>query len=196
MIWENPNVFALKDTQEYYARMVWLENNWFQNISTLFKLLKSRVFIKWSITFFLVTVNVTESCANTYDSTIQQIHYPPANAENDTLNNCSWRIAVPEDRAVVLSFIELQFSSPRHCDNSFLEVFDGFGIDSDRISDKICGLSAIEEIESSGNELILRFTSTSLNGTDTFKVGYDVSGSYIGLTYIQGMVCKNPLPDW
>ena len=92
-----------------------------------------------------------------------------------------------------MSFIELQFSSPRHCDNSFLEVFDGFGIDSDRISDKICGLSAIEEIESSGNELILRFTSTSLNGTDTFKVGYDVSGSYIGLTNIQGMVYKSKI---
>ena len=86
-----------------------------------------------------------------------------------------------------MSFIELQFSSPRHCDNSFLEVFDGFGIDSDRISDKICGLSVIEEIESSGNELTLRFTSTSLNGTDKFKVGYDASGNFIGLIYAPGM---------
>ena len=145
-------------------------------------------FIHWCINFFLVTVNVTESCANTYNSTIQQIDYPPGNAENDTLNNCSWRIAVPEDRTVILNFIVLQLNSSRNCDHSFLEVFDGFGIDSDRISNKICGLSVIEEIESSGNELTLRFTSTSLNGTDTFKVGYDVSGSYIGLTYIQGIV--------
>ena len=86
-----------------------------------------------------------------------------------------------------MNLIELQFNSSRHCDHSFLEIFDGFGLDSDRISDKICGLSVVDEIESSGNELTLTFTSTSLNGTDRFKVGYDVSGSYIGLAYFQGM---------
>ena len=95
---------------------------------------------------------------------------------------------VPEDRTVVLNFIELQLSSSRNCDHSFLEVFDGLSIDSDRISNKLCGLSVVDEIESSGNELTLTFTSLSLNGTDRFKVGYDVSGSYIGLTYIQGIV--------
>ena len=128
--------------------------------------------------YLLVTVNITESCPDTYNSTIQELHYPPANAENNTQNNCSWKITVPKDRTIDLTFIELQFASARQCDQSFLEVFDGFGLGSTRLGDKICGLSTTKEIESQGNEVTLMYTSTSPNGTDKFKIGYDVSGSY------------------
>ena len=123
-------------------------------------------------------MNITGSCSNTYNSTIQEIHYPSANAENNTQNNCSWKITVPKDRTVDLTFIELQFDSARQCDYSFLEVFDGFGLGSIRLGDKICRKSVIEEMESPGNEITLRYTSTSLNGSDRFTIGYDVSGNY------------------
>ena len=123
-------------------------------------------------------MNITESCPDTYNSTIQELHYPPANAENNTQNNCSWKITVPKDRTVDLTFIELQLSSSRNCDHSFLEVFDGFGLGSIRLGDKICSQSVIEEMESPGNEITLRYTSTSSNGTDGFKIGYDASGNY------------------
>ena len=129
--------------------------------------------------YLLVTVNITESCPDTYNSTIQELHYPPANAENNTQNNCSWKITVPKDRTVDLKFIDLQFDSGRQCDHSFLEVFDGFGLGSLGLGDKICRQSVIEEMESPGNEITLRYTSTSLNGSDRFTIGYGVSGNYI-----------------
>ena len=128
--------------------------------------------------YFLVNVDIIESCSDTYNSTIQEIHYPPADAENKTQNNCSWKIKVPKDRTVDLKFIELQFDSAGQCDHSFLEVFDGVGQGSVRLGDKICDPDVIKEMESPGNEVTLMYTSTSLNGTDKFKIGYDVSGSY------------------
>ena len=85
---------------------------------------------------------------------------------------------MPKDRTVDLTFIELQFASARQCVQSFLEVFDGFGLGSIRLGDKICGFASTKEMESQGNEVTLMYTSISPNGTDKFKIGYDVSGSY------------------
>ena len=126
----------------------------------------------------LVTVNVTESCSDTHRSTIKEIHYPPINAVNNTQNNCSWEITVPKNEIVFLTFIELQFNPAKHCDHSFLEVFDGFGINSVNQGKRMCGNSGIKEMKSTGNKITLRYTSTSLNGTDRFKIGYSVSGKY------------------
>ena len=134
---------------------------------------------------FSVELNVIESCDNTYNKTTQEISYSRTNTSNVTLNNCSWRITVPDDRNVILDIIDLHIESSRNCKTSSLEVFDGPEARSARIGEKICGSQTRSSIESSGNELYLKYSSkASLIHDDQFSIKCSISGTKSNTTLI------------
>ena len=90
--------------------------------------------------------------------------------------NCSWIIKVPDDRAVILAIIDLSLYPSMNCEQSSLTAFDGPSEYSSMLGDRMCGPTVIENIESTGNEIYLLYTSTLMNGTDHFKIAYNISG--------------------
>ena len=126
---------------------------------------------------FSVEITVIESCDDTYNKITQEISYSQTNNSNVTLYNCSWRITVPDDRNVILDIINLQIEPSDNCENSSLEFFDGSDDRSAIIGEKMCGLQTGRIIESSGNELYLKYSSTaSLIHDDQFSIKFNISG--------------------
>ena len=141
------------------------------------KLSKKKIFIHFTFTLISVEISVIESCENTFNSTNQEVKYPPSNISSEVQNNCSWRINVPTDRVVVLTLNEIHIHASSNCEQSSLEVFDGFDAHSTRLGEKMCGILATKNFESTGSEIFLTYTSTSLNFTDRFIIEYKVSGN-------------------
>ena len=83
---------------------------------------------------------------------------------------------MPDDRNVILDIMDLQIELSNDCENSSLEVFDGSDDGSARISEKMCGSQTRSSIESSGNELYLKYASkASLNHDDHFSIKCNIS---------------------
>ena len=80
------------------------------------------------------------------------------------------------NRIVVLTFIKLDIEQSNNCEQSSLEIFDGSNVDSTTLAGKICGSFAIENLESTENEMYLAYTTTSINETNQFTIKYEVSG--------------------
>ena len=126
-----------------------------------------------------VIMTVIESCDNTYNNITHEIQYLPTNASNETFIDCSWTITVPDDRSVVLDFIDLQIGSSTNCENSSLEAFDGPNTRFTRLGEKLCGDLTRRTLESSSNELYLRFSSdSSLISLDRFTIKCSISGNF------------------
>ena len=126
---------------------------------------------------FSVEITVIETCDDTYNKTTREISYSRTNNSNETTKNCSWRITVPDDRNVILDIIDLQIEPSRNCKNSSLEVFDGSDDRSAMIGEKMCGSQTNSIIESSGNELYLKYSSkASLSHDDQFYINCSISG--------------------
>ena len=124
-------------------------------------------------------MTVMETCDNTYNSVTHEIKYLPTNASNETFIDCSWIISVPDDRSVVLDIIDLQIESSANCENSSLEAFDGPNDRFTRLGEKLCGDLTRRTLESSSNELYLRFTSDSSQiSLDRFIIKCSISGNF------------------
>ena len=127
---------------------------------------------------FSVEITVIESCDDTYDKTTREISYSRTNNSNEAPNDCSWRITVPDDRNVILDIIDLQIEPSRNCKSSSLEVFDGSDDRSAMIGEKMCGSQTNSIIESSGNELYLKYSSTASSiHNDQFSIKCIISGT-------------------
>ena len=124
-------------------------------------------------------MTVVESCDNTYNNITHEIQYLPTNASNETFIDCSWIITVPDDRSVVLDFIDLQIEASTNCENSSLEAFDGPNAHFTRLGEKLCGDLTRRTLESSSNELYLRFSSdSSLISPNRFIIKCSISGNF------------------
>ena len=120
-----------------------------------------------------------ESCDNTYNNITHEIHYLTTNDSNETFFDCSWIITVPDDRSVVLDFIDLQIEASTNCENSSLEAFDGPNARFTRLGEKHRGDLTRKTLESSSNELFLRFTSDSSQiSLDRFIIKCSISGNF------------------
>ena len=76
--------------------------------------------------------------------------------------------------------MDLQIQSSTNCENSSLEVFDGPDDGSARIGEKKCGPQVRNTLESSGNELYLKYSSKpSLNHDDQFTIKCSISGKSV-----------------
>ena len=130
---------------------------------------------------FTASIIVTNTCSDSVDLASQQIYYPPKNLSIRTSNNCSWTIKVPENRVVILRLKGLNLSNP-----SNLKIYDGPNSNFATL-----GYAMAKNIESSGRNIHLVYTSTMDKGTDYFKIGYNQSGSMSVITFI--IVSRNSL---
>lgn len=90
---------------------------------------------------------------------IQSPNYPltyPANS------SCEWSIQVEPNHKILLNFQRFDLVNSVNCLTDYLEVYDGFG-ESSRLIGKFCSSSIPDVIQSTGNELLLRFISDGFN---------------------------------
>lgn len=81
--------------------------------------------------------------------------------------NCEWKIYVDEGSRIKLTFMDFKVES---CPYDYLEVFNGDTKDIKKRVAKLCGSDLPDPIESSGNTLILKFSSDYAFGYKGFKV--------------------------
>ena len=98
---------------------------------------------------------------------------------------------MPKDRVVTLTFDELHIDSSRNCEQSSLQVFDGPDTFSATLGEKMCGILTTEKMESTGSEIFMTYTSSSLNFTDQFVIGYNVSGNLLSIYRLLFSFLKN-----
>ena len=132
--------------------------------------------IHFTFNLLLVEINVIASCEDTFDESTKEISYPPINSLYVNGHNCSWSISAPIDRIIDLTFIKLNIDASNNCEQSSLAIFDGSNSNSTSLEEKICGSFVIQNLESTGNEIYLSFTTNGIDKTNQFTIKYGVSG--------------------
>ncbi|XP_074049030.1 cubilin [Macrotis lagotis] len=91
-----------------------------------------------------------------HSGTITSPNYPNANFHREV---CEWRITVPEERRVTLTFSELRFEYNQSCDREYLTVFNGIRSNSPQLERLCSPMITRSSIESSGNTMKVVFTT-------------------------------------
>lgn len=90
---------------------------------------------------------------------IQSPNYPLAYAGN---SRCEWSIQVEPNHKILLNFHGFELVNSVNCLTDYLEIHDGLG-ESSRLIGKFCSASILNVIQSTSNELLLRFVSNGFN---------------------------------
>lgn len=86
---------------------------------------------------------------------------------------CLYEILAPLAKAIYLQFddFDIEDTSYPDCDFDFLEIFDGFDVNSTKVG-KYCGATIPPAAISSMNAMVLRFETDSSISTKGFKASY------------------------
>ena len=126
--------------------------------------------------FYFLDVTVDASCANTYDSdslTVSTPNYPSSYAKHEY---CTWKISAPPGRRLKLNSFSYRMESESTCSYDSLNIYDGPSSSSSRIA-RLCGRGRKSPIESTGNELFLKFKSDESSHHKGFKIYYSYKGT-------------------
>ena len=123
-----------------------------------------------------ISVSIAGNCSETYDDKAMLITSP-----DDSFREivCSWLITVPKYKTINLRFINLNLEASVNCEISSFQVFDGPNSNSTSFGNRLCGSSLPDNIESTGNNLLLLFnkTSKSINENE-FKIKLNEKGMH------------------
>ena len=87
-----------------------------------------------------------------------EIIYPETEGNYPTNQNCKWYITTSDDSIIQLSFKYLDIENAPKCFYDALIIYDGFSTSSKSIG-RYCGSSKPNNIQSTGNKLLLHFKS-------------------------------------
>ena len=85
---------------------------------------------------------------------------PQKNSTYPPDSSCDWLITVPDEKIVKLSFDRFDLESSLGCASDFVEVMDGSDFSS-KSKGRFCGLTAPDDIRSSGRYMRVVFRSDS-----------------------------------
>ena len=127
------------------------------------------------------SVNDNGGCAHTdcltdADGTITSVNYPNNYADNA---DDSWLITAAEDDTITVYFsTDFRIEHSSDCDVDYVQLYDGPTRSSNPLDDPFCGTTPPPCLTSSGNEVLIVFTSDSANNEKGFSLTYNLVGTY------------------
>ncbi|KAK6971063.1 mucin-like protein [Biomphalaria glabrata] len=85
--------------------------------------------------------------------------------------DCSWLISVRSDYVISLRFITFYLESTNGCQHQYFEIYDGESVASHRIG-RYCGQGIPSVIRSTGNNMLIKFVSSSYSNYGNFYTTY------------------------
>lgn len=99
---------------------------------------------------------------------LQSNNYP---LEYPSTSTCKWTIKAPNDHKILLNFIRFDLENSSNCTRDYLEIREGLN-ESNRLIGRFCGSYVPNRLQSTSNELYLKFVSDDSNSKTGFNITY------------------------